>query len=169
MVHQKKEVTQIDCLMQVFDVGINNDGYWNYSTMVLHFEDVVDCLTVLYSSLYEFVFFFDHSSGHDRLRPDGLNSNGLNVYYGGEQQNMRKSEIKDDTYLGPFPSQLSIGDTHSFQFEITDEGPFHFSREERVQRRFDYETGEKEIKNYTRAQLIKKSRNILTFKKLLVM
>ena len=103
-----------------------------------------------------FIFFFDHSSGHDRLRPDGLNSNGLNKYYGGGQQKMRKSNIKDKTYLGPFPSQLSIGDTQSFQFEATDEGPFHLSDEERMQRRFDFETGEKEIKNYTRSTLIKK-------------
>ena len=152
---EKKPLTESPFIRK-FQYGINNDGYWNYSTMVLQLEDVVDCLHVLYGDRFEFIFFFDHSSGHDRLRPDGLNSNGLNKYYGGGQQKMRKSNIKDKTYLGPFPSQLSIGDTQSFQFEATDEGPFHLSDEERMQRRFDFETGKKEIKNYTRSTLIKK-------------
>ena len=34
----------------------NSDGYWNYSTMVLQFEDVVDVLTCLFGNTYEFFF-----------------------------------------------------------------------------------------------------------------
>lgn len=64
--------------VKTFNYGQDQEGYWNYDTMIIQFEDVVDCLNVLYDDLYEYVFYFDHSSGHDRLRPDGLNAN---LYY----------------------------------------------------------------------------------------
>ena len=48
-----------------FEYGSNNDGYWGYNHMVLQFEDVVDVASVLYSE-FEFVFLFDHSSGHKK-------------------------------------------------------------------------------------------------------
>jgi hypothetical protein len=35
-------------------IGANNEGYWNSYHMSLQFEDVVDCLQVLYSE-YDFV------------------------------------------------------------------------------------------------------------------
>jgi len=49
--------------------------------MILQFEDIVDTLRALYSTNYEFVFFFDHSSGHDKNRLDGLNENTMNEFY----------------------------------------------------------------------------------------
>ena len=48
-----------------FEYGANNDGYWGYNNMVLQFEDVVDVVKVLYPN-FEFVFLFDHSSGHKK-------------------------------------------------------------------------------------------------------
>ena len=148
-VHNKKtkpELTESHFICK-FEYGINMDRYWNYSTMVLQLEDVIDCLRVLYGDEYEYIFFFDHSSGHDWLRPDGLNALKLNKNYGGAQPNMRTC---------PFSSTLDIGETQHFQFKESDEGPFHLSSEERRRRKYDFETGETEIKNYTHPQLIKK-------------
>jgi hypothetical protein len=41
-------------------IGINNEGYWNSYHMSLQFEDVIDCVRVLYPT-FDFVFLFDHS------------------------------------------------------------------------------------------------------------
>ena len=57
-----------------FEYGQNKEGYWNYDHMVLQIEDCVDVLQYMYPN-FDFVFLLDHSSGHDCLRPDGINSN----------------------------------------------------------------------------------------------
>ena len=62
--------------------------------MVMQFEDMVDCLKVLYQDEYEYVFYFDYSSGYDRLRPDGLNAAEMNKGYGRCQKKMRQTKIK---------------------------------------------------------------------------
>ena len=41
--------------------------------MSLQFEDVVDCLQVLYPK-YNFLFLFDHSQGHARKRKGALSA-----------------------------------------------------------------------------------------------
>jgi hypothetical protein len=40
--------------------------YWCYEHMVLQLEDYIDILQALHGELYEYVFLFDHSCGHDR-------------------------------------------------------------------------------------------------------
>ena len=45
---EKQLLTSRDCLMQFFDVGINNDGYWGYNHMALQQEDAFDVLRVIY-------------------------------------------------------------------------------------------------------------------------
>ena len=85
--------------------------------MVLQLEDVVDVLRLLYNDEYNFVFYFNHSVGHDCHRPDGLNGNEMNKSYGGAQCNeMQSTEIKDDTYLGPHLRLLQLGDIQCMQF-----------------------------------------------------
>jgi hypothetical protein len=60
-----------------FEYGENKEGYWAYSNMVLQFEDAVDVLKTMHP-LYDFVFLFDHSSGHAKQQPDGLNQHRMN-------------------------------------------------------------------------------------------
>ena len=48
-------------------IGAANEGYWNSFRMALQFEDVVDCLKVLYPQ-FDIVFLFDHSQGHARKK-----------------------------------------------------------------------------------------------------
>ena len=80
----------------------------------------------------------------------------MNKYFGGEQNEMRNSNIKNASYLGPFehPQKLKVGNTQSMQYGPNDIGPFHLSEQKREELRNDRQTNENEIKKYTRAQLI---------------
>ncbi|KAI2493984.1 hypothetical protein MHU86_20558 [Fragilaria crotonensis] len=61
----KKPVLTESPFVKYLYIGANNEGYWNSYHMSLQFEDVVDCLQVLYPE-FDFVFLFDHSQGHAR-------------------------------------------------------------------------------------------------------
>ena len=78
-------------------------------TRVLH-EITLQFVYLANYSLFRYVFYFNHSSGHDRLRPNGLNANAMNKMLGGAQATMRDSKINDETYLGNFshPEKLKI-------------------------------------------------------------
>ena len=115
------------------DYGVNYEGYWNYHHMIVQFEDIIDCIQVLYQHQYDFIFYFDHSSGHDhRLQPDGLNANAMNKRYDGNQLKMRSSIIKDNTYLGPYSHshKLHIGEAQDMNYNPNTSGPFYLSTEE---------------------------------------
>ena len=49
-------------LVKYLFIGANNEGYRNSFHMSLQFEDVVDCLLVLYPE-DELIYLFDHSQG----------------------------------------------------------------------------------------------------------
>lgn len=144
--------------VRTFEYGVNSNGFWTYNHMVVQFEDVCDVLHALYPDKYNFVFFFDHSSGHDKLRPNGLNANAMNKSFGGEQNRMRDTVIKDSSYLGPFdhPEKLRVNDTQSMQFKEGHAGPFYLSEQKREELRYDTTTDEIEKKKYTRVELIDK-------------
>ena len=92
--------------------------------MVLKFEDAIDVLKVMHPD-FHFVFLFDHSSGHSKQRPHGLNVLHMNKSFGGNCPAMRESKIeRADGFLGPFQKTLEPGQTESFIFKETDEGPF---------------------------------------------
>ncbi|KAG7357902.1 hypothetical protein IV203_014515 [Nitzschia inconspicua] len=122
-------------------IGINNEGYWNSNHMAVQFEDVVDCLKVLYPS-HEFVFLFDHSQGHNRKRKGALDVNNMNVSFGGKQERLRDTIIQNfEGYLGRYSPLLSVGDTQRMNWsneeppEESTEGPFNLSVQERRKRR----------------------------------
>jgi hypothetical protein len=74
-------------------IGVNNEGYWKSFHMSLQFEDVVDCLRVLYPN-FDFVFMFDHSQGHARKREQALSAQQMSKsYHGGAQPRMRDTTI----------------------------------------------------------------------------
>jgi len=113
-----------------FEYGTNNEGYWYYEHMLLHFEDVVDCLTVFFPQ-YDYLFFFDHSCGHDKQREDGLNMSKMSKLYGGKQPRMWNTVItKEQGFLGPYGAKLNVGDTQRMYFSAEDPGPFWLSTEE---------------------------------------
>ena len=97
--------------------------------MVIQFEDVVDVLRALHGQTYEYIFYFYHSSGHDKTRPKGLNVSTMNKGYGGGQNEMRSSTIIDNAYLGEFnhEEKLKVGDIQFMQYQDDDAGPFHLN------------------------------------------
>ena len=155
---KQKEKTPLETspFIRKFEYGANSEGYWNYNHMVIQFEDVVDVLKALFADKYEYLFYFDHSSGHDRLRPDGLNVKQMNKTFGGNQQKMRNSTIKDATYLGPFEhaQKLMIGDEQCMSYKDTDTGPFYLSEKEKEEMKYDVTLEETETRTLTRMQLI---------------
>lgn len=89
-----------------FEYGENREGYWNYNDMVIQFEDAVNILRVMHPQ-YDFIILFDHSSGHAKQRPDGLNHFRMNRSYGGKATHMRTTLIEqEEGYLGSFPRIL---------------------------------------------------------------
>jgi hypothetical protein len=107
-----------------FDYRASNKGYWNYDRMVLQLEDCVDVLKCLYPH-YEFLFLFDHSCGHDKQQPNGLNAENMLKNYGGQQSILRSTVIKQEKgYLGPHACTLNPGDVQHFIFRDDDDGPF---------------------------------------------
>ena len=120
-----------------FDYGENKEGYWDYNHMVLQFEDVVDCLKVMHPQ-FHFVFLFDHSSGHAKQRPDGLNATRMNKSFGGKSPAMHATVIKRESgFLGSYPRTLQPGQTQCLSFSETDVGPFWMTPDERILNRLD--------------------------------
>ena len=81
--------------------GANAEGYWTGNHMIVQLEDCIDCLQVVYGDDYEFVFMFDHSSGHAKKSHNGLYGDKKNVKQKGILQHPTLIKTKDD-YLGPF-------------------------------------------------------------------
>ena len=101
--------------------------------MVLQLEDCIDVLQVLHPQ-YDYVFLFDHSCGHDRQRPDGLNHHTLNKGFGGGQTKMRSSKIlRAAGFLAQYehPQKLKVGNNQQLAL-LTLEGPFYLSTEQRA-------------------------------------
>jgi hypothetical protein len=59
--------------------------------MLLKLEDCVDVIKHLYAE-YDYLFLFDHSSGHDEQREDGLTVKKMARSYGGTQHKLRGAE-----------------------------------------------------------------------------
>ena len=73
-------------------MGINNEGYWNSYHMSLQFEDIVNCLKVLYPS-HDVVITFDHSQGHACKREHAHSAQHMSESFGGAQARMRDTLI----------------------------------------------------------------------------
>jgi len=62
---KKKSIKDPLTLVQFFDLGINEEGYWNYFHMALQIEDIFDVLTIKYP-YYDVLILVDQSSGHGK-------------------------------------------------------------------------------------------------------
>ena len=72
---------------------------------------------------FDYCFLFDHSQGHDRKRPDGLDINGIRKGPTEKARLMRSVEIETaQGILGPFnhSKKLKVGMTQKMAFEETD-------------------------------------------------
>ena len=127
------------------EYGCGREGYWTYEHMVLQIEDCVDVLFHTHPQ-FDFLFLLDHSNGHDRMRPNGLNLNKLNIRHGGKQPQMRDS-ILSSSEFGPFHSAsistLQPGHSQSMVFSSIDSGPCYMTKSEIESNRLDKNTGKK--------------------------
>ena len=122
-----------DPLLRYIRAGMNRDGYWNSHHMKVQLEDCVDILAYLFPT-FDFVFLFDQSSGHTKLRSDGLNVGSMNVSYGGATTSMHDTIISE---VGPHTPTLNIGDTQVMYYTDTDDGPFWLTLQERCDTKHD--------------------------------
>ena len=102
-------------------------------------------MQVVYGEEYDFVFMFDHSSGHAKKRYHGLDGENNNVKQGGILQHPTFIKTKDD-YLGPFynPNNRRMVKVGQFQKLIWNnvdlgpgDGPIYLTKEERLEQRHD--------------------------------
>jgi hypothetical protein len=125
--------------------------------MVLQLEDCVDCLKELYPN-FDFILLFDHSNGHDRMKPDGLNDRRVSKNFGGKQPKMRSSVLTDKNCFGKFHNAsypLQLGDEQQMVFSDTDEGPFYLSSAVKQRRKYDKNTGKLQKRYILKENLIK--------------
>jgi hypothetical protein len=109
--------------------------------MSFQFEDVVDCLKVLYSK-FEFVFMFDHSKGHARKRKHTLSAQQMSKAYEGAQPRMRDTAIlTGQGFLGPHLPMLGVADTQSLIFTVDDLGPWYLTPDQQAIQRHNWPTG----------------------------
>ena len=184
----KKDMTKDDDspFSVLFEYGANGDGYWTYDHMVLQLEDVVDVLDALFSvpwdgresphnvfvkseirpktlvRKYEYLFLTDHSCGHDRKRPDGLDVTSLRKGPTSAAKKMRDVQITNGIGIisgkSNHPMKLKVGDTQKLVFGDVDNfgnpetGPFYWTAENRAKFKYDQIEGVK-IENLLVAEL----------------
>ena len=78
---------------------------------------------------FDFLFFLDHSDGHDCMRPNRLNLNKVSVKFGGKQPKIRDSILTANCF-GPYHNDsydLQVGSVQKMQFGENDIGPFYMN------------------------------------------
>ena len=132
-VTKKEFTTEDNPFARSFLYGANQEGYWSYDHFIIQLEDIMDVMNVLFNpDDYEVHILVDHSCGHDRQKPDGLNVGEMNSGYGGKQRHIHDTVIVKGC-LGKFESIMSVGDTQSMVFLPNDDGPFYMSENERAE------------------------------------
>ena len=97
--------------------------------MALQVEDIYDILEIKYNNVnninnyLEFLLMMDQSSDHGYLREGALNVNDMSDRFGGMQERLQKTKIRD---TGTYPGIcLSIGNEESMVFHVNKDGPFY--------------------------------------------
>jgi hypothetical protein len=96
----KKQPLTKSPFVHLFEFGGQN-GYWTGNHMTLQSEDCIDRLKEIYGYQYDFVFLFNHSSGHAKKRAGGLDVKKMLKGFGGDLLRNTTME-RHDGYLGPF-------------------------------------------------------------------
>ena len=135
-------------------IGKCNEGYWSSAHMAVQLENVVDCCVALYGDVFDFLFLFDHSCGHDRKPTGALDAKSLNVGYGGSQPFQNPSLIvRVQGFLGQNPRLVDPGDIQHFNFREGDAGPYNMTEAQQEERKYDTPTGRLLNKTKTKRDL----------------
>ena len=90
--HKKKIIRDKLILLQFFDLGINEEGYWNYFHMALQIEDIFDVLSTKFPH-HDFFILMDQSSGHGKEMEGGLNAMEMGIKVGGSKKNVEHNNL----------------------------------------------------------------------------
>ena len=123
-------------MVNFFNIGINEESYWNYFHIALQIEDMFNVISVKYPE-YNFVVLIFKYSGHGKRMEGGLNAGEMSVRYGGSQQKIRITTINK---FGTNPAQMKVGHIQSLTFKCGNAGPFYLGL------KFDVFLGKKKIK-----------------------
>jgi hypothetical protein len=152
-----KEMDLIDSpFLKLFKFGVANEGYWTHHHMKLQFEDLIDCLPIVFLN-HDIVCLFDQSAGYTAKREEGLDATYMNVRFGGKRMMMQDS-VLTQVDIGPFSSILKDGNNQAFDFPCLsdcgpDDGPFWMTPEERLETKEDVEEAALETKRKTYKEL----------------
>jgi hypothetical protein len=117
----------------MINYGAAKDGYWNANHMLLQVTDCLDVWNNLDRTSYLFPLWeFDHSSGHDSERKDGLTTSATNLKMSwGKGRQMRES-VLTDACVGTIDHEdcAHTGSTYSHQFLPGDKPPIFFDGKE---------------------------------------
>lgn len=102
---------QSPCL-RTLKIGKQNEGYWDSDDFLIQVEDVLDVMEAWFPG-HEFLVEVDHSSGHDKFKPDGLNVNNMGAGVGGKQRMLRTSTNLNEKCIGPYPAVVKVPDDTS--------------------------------------------------------
>ena len=94
--------------LRTLNVGKAREGYWDSDEFLLQCEDLIDCMGTWFPD-HQILAEVDHSSGHDKFKPDGLYCGKLNGGIGGKQRPMRTSKNLPASAIGPYPAVLKNG------------------------------------------------------------
>ena len=81
--------------------------------MFLQVEDIFNILAVKFPQ-FEFLLLLDQSSSHGKMRKGELSFNNMSAKYGGKQEIMRNTTIKE---TGPYHGILNVGDEQRMVFD----------------------------------------------------
>ncbi len=102
-----------------------------------------------------FVFLFDHSSGHTKQRPDGLNASKMNKLFGGKYPVMHPTVIERESgFLGPYARILETGQTQPLTFTEMNARPFWMTPNNCILSCLDQVDGNPSINQRTKSELI---------------
>ena len=124
---KKKKLTCKHALIQYFELGVQNEGYWDFNHMALQMEDAYDVLQAIHPHC-DFVVEMDRSAGHGKKREDGLDANIMKKKWGGGKDNMRDTIVPENA---PYGATHLVGSVQHMHFQEIDEGPFDLSPQQR--------------------------------------
>ena len=75
---------------------------------------------------FDFIFLYDQSSGHTKIREDSLIPSNINVVYSGAVSTMYNTTIHE---ISPHTPTFHVGYEQQMNFEETGEGPFWLEEE----------------------------------------
>jgi hypothetical protein len=95
-------------------------------------------LKTIFACQHDFVFLFDHSSGHAKKRVRGLSVTFMTKGFGGELLQNTNIEQREG-YLGPYhdvnnPKMVQVGNEQQLVYSIgvdIEDGPFYLTPEKR--------------------------------------